>query len=101
MNARGIPVGKHGYVLIPGAWHGAWSWRPVAERLRAAGHRTITLTLPGLNDGDDPSGHRLEDAVNAYEAALQHNPNDGYAAGRLAQIFLALGERGRGGVRRR
>jgi len=64
VNARGIPVGKHGYVLIPGAWHGAWSWRPVAERLRAAGHRTITLTLPGLNDGDDPSGHRLEDAVN-------------------------------------
>ncbi|OBJ05888.1 alpha/beta fold hydrolase [Mycobacterium sp. 1465703.0] len=51
------------YVLIPGAWHGAWSWRPVAERLRAAGHRVITLTLPGMNDGDDPSGYRLRDAV--------------------------------------
>jgi pimeloyl-ACP methyl ester carboxylesterase len=51
------------YVLIPGGWHGAWSWRPVAERLRAAGHRAITLTLPGLNDGDDPSGYRLENAV--------------------------------------
>lgn len=51
------------YVLIPGGWHGAWSWRPVAERLRAAGHRAITLTLPGLNDGDDPSGYRLTDAV--------------------------------------
>jgi len=51
------------YVLIPGAWHGAWSWRPVAERLRAAGHRAITLTLPGLNDGDDPSGYELQDAI--------------------------------------
>ncbi|MDT5148120.1 MAG: hypothetical protein QOC58_2765 [Mycobacterium sp.] len=51
------------YVLIPGAWHGAWSWRPVAERLRAAGHRAITVTLPGMNDGDDPSGYRLQDAV--------------------------------------
>src|ERR1700733_6426686 len=51
------------FVLVPGAWHGAWCWRPVAERLRAAGHRAITLTLPGMADGDDPSGLRLEDAV--------------------------------------
>jgi pimeloyl-ACP methyl ester carboxylesterase len=49
--------------MIPGAWHGAWSWRPVAERLRAAGHRAITLTLPGMNDGDDPSGYQLRDAI--------------------------------------
>jgi len=51
------------YVLIPGGWHGAWSWRPVAQRLRGASHRAITLTLPGLGDGDDPSGYRLRDAV--------------------------------------
>jgi pimeloyl-ACP methyl ester carboxylesterase len=51
------------YVLIPGAWHGAWSWAPVAQRLRAAGHRAITVTLPGLADGDDPRGHRLTDAA--------------------------------------
>ncbi|KMS85624.1 alpha/beta hydrolase [Streptomyces regensis] len=51
------------YVLIPGAWHGGWCWRPVAERLRAAGHRAVVLTLPGLADGDDPTGLRLQDAV--------------------------------------
>lgn len=51
------------YVLIPGGWHGGWCWRPVANRLRAAGHRAITLTLPGLGDGDDPSGYELRDAV--------------------------------------
>jgi pimeloyl-ACP methyl ester carboxylesterase len=51
------------YVLIPGAWHGGWSWRPAAERLRAAGQRAICLTLPGLGDGDDPVGVGLEDAV--------------------------------------
>ncbi|WP_040830057.1 alpha/beta fold hydrolase [Nocardia jiangxiensis] len=50
-------------MLIPGGWHGAWSWRPVAQRLRDASHRAITLTLPGLGDGDDPSGYRLRDAV--------------------------------------
>ncbi|ORV46289.1 alpha/beta hydrolase [Mycobacterium conspicuum] len=50
-------------MLIPGAWQGAWSWLPVAKRLRAAGHRAITLTLPGLGDGDDPSGLVLKDAI--------------------------------------
>ncbi|MBE8478357.1 alpha/beta fold hydrolase [Streptomyces justiciae] len=51
------------YVFIPGAWHGGWAWRPVAERLRAAGHQAVCLTLPGLGDGDDPAGHTLQDAV--------------------------------------
>ncbi|HEX3925866.1 MAG TPA: alpha/beta hydrolase [Streptosporangiaceae bacterium] len=51
------------YVLVPGAWHGGWSWAPVAQRLRAAGHQAITVTLPGLADGDDPRGHRLADAA--------------------------------------
>ncbi|MEU3982315.1 alpha/beta fold hydrolase [Streptomyces sp. NPDC026672] len=51
------------YVMVPGAWHGGWAWRPVAERLRAAGHRAVCLTLPGLGDGDDPTGLGLDDAV--------------------------------------
>jgi pimeloyl-ACP methyl ester carboxylesterase len=51
------------YVLVPGAWHGGWAWRPVAERLRAAGHRAVCLTLPGLGDGDDSTGLGLQDAV--------------------------------------
>jgi pimeloyl-ACP methyl ester carboxylesterase len=49
------------FVLIPGAWHGGWAWRPVAEHLRAAGHQVITPTLPGLADGDDPRGLSLAD----------------------------------------
>lgn len=36
------------FVLVHGAWHGGWCWRAVAERLRAAGHRVLTPTLPGL-----------------------------------------------------
>jgi pimeloyl-ACP methyl ester carboxylesterase len=51
------------YVLVPGAWHAGWAWRAVAERLRAAGHQALTVTLPGTGDGDDPSGVRLQDAV--------------------------------------
>jgi pimeloyl-ACP methyl ester carboxylesterase len=51
------------YVLITGAWHGGWAWRPVAERLRAQGHRVLTPTLPGLADGDDPTAHQLGDVI--------------------------------------
>jgi pimeloyl-ACP methyl ester carboxylesterase len=51
------------YVLVPGAWHGAWAWRPVARRLRAAGHRVVALTLPGLADGDDGRRFGLGDTI--------------------------------------
>jgi pimeloyl-ACP methyl ester carboxylesterase len=53
------------FVLITGAWHGGWAWRPVAEHLRAAGHRVLTPTLPGLHDGDDPTRYHLSDVTDA------------------------------------
>jgi pimeloyl-ACP methyl ester carboxylesterase len=38
------------YVLVHGAWHGGWCWRPVADALRANGHRVFTPTLTGLGE---------------------------------------------------
>ena len=38
------------FVLVPGAWHGGWCWREVADWLRAAGHRVYTPTLTGLGE---------------------------------------------------
>ena len=35
------------YVLIHGAYQGGWIWKPVIERLRAAGHRVYAPTLDG------------------------------------------------------
>ena len=32
------------FVVVHGAWTGAWGWDPVAELLRARGHRVINLT---------------------------------------------------------
>jgi pimeloyl-ACP methyl ester carboxylesterase len=61
------------YVLVPGAWHGGWAWRPVAQRLRAAGHRVVSLTMPGLTDGDDPLGLRLADPVDYLVDRLERD----------------------------
>lgn len=38
------------YVLIHGAFHGAWCWKDVAARLRAAGHVVYTPTWTGLGE---------------------------------------------------
>jgi pimeloyl-ACP methyl ester carboxylesterase len=36
------------FVLVPGAWLGAWAWRDVTDLLVKAGHDVYPLTLTGL-----------------------------------------------------
>lgn len=49
------------YVLVHGAWHGAWCWRRVTPLLEAAGHHVETVDLPGHGDNPAPvSGMTLE-----------------------------------------
>ena len=38
------------FVLVHGAWHGAWCWQRVVARLTAKGHRVHAVTLTGLGD---------------------------------------------------
>lgn len=38
------------FVLVHGAFHGGWCWKPVARRLRAMGHQVHTPTLTGLGE---------------------------------------------------
>jgi pimeloyl-ACP methyl ester carboxylesterase len=41
------------FVLVPGAWHGSWSFEAVVPLLERAGHTVHALTLTGLRPGDD------------------------------------------------
>ena len=93
------------FVLVPGAWHGGWAWQPVARRLREAGYAAVTITLPGLADGDERAGLRLSDAIdhvvaevsrrNLSEVVLVGHSWGGYVitgaahrlAGRLAKVI--------------
>jgi pimeloyl-ACP methyl ester carboxylesterase len=38
------------FVLVHGAWHGAWSWQPVRDLLAAEGHETVAPDLAGLGE---------------------------------------------------
>lgn len=51
------------FVLVHGACHAGWSWRPVAEHLRTQGHRVFTPTLPGLGADDHRADVHLADVV--------------------------------------
>ena len=51
------------FVLVHGICHGGWTWRPVAELLRAQGHAVYTPTMPGLGGEDDRAQVHLIDAV--------------------------------------
>jgi pimeloyl-ACP methyl ester carboxylesterase len=59
------------FVLVHGAWHGAWSWEGVAEDLRAQGHDVEAIDLPG--HGEDATAHdeiTLDTYVDRIVAAI-------------------------------
>ncbi|GHJ47056.1 esterase [Catellatospora sp. TT07R-123] len=41
------------FVLVPGAWLGAWAWEDTARALRAHGHTALSVTLTGLGERAD------------------------------------------------
>ena len=57
------------YVLIHGAYQGAWIWKPVATRLRAAGHAAHALTLDGCGERSHVLRHGITVGTHAREVA--------------------------------
>jgi len=55
------------FVLVHGAWHGAWCWRHVAPLLRSRGHDVLAPDLPG--HGDDPAEPGSQ-TLDAYAARI-------------------------------
>jgi pimeloyl-ACP methyl ester carboxylesterase len=45
-----LPAPGKTYLLVHGAYHGAWCWKDVARRLRLLGHTVFTPTLTGLGE---------------------------------------------------
>ena len=43
---------RYTFILIHGAWQGAWAWETIVPRLNALGHEAIAVDLPG--NGHNP-----------------------------------------------
>jgi pimeloyl-ACP methyl ester carboxylesterase len=59
------------YVLVHGAWHTGAELEPVADAMRAAGHRVWCPTLAGNRPGDDRAQTGLADAVASLVAYVE------------------------------
>jgi len=42
------------YVLIHGAWHGAWCWKNIIPFLEKNGHKVVAPDLPGHGEDKRP-----------------------------------------------
>lgn len=59
------------FVLVHGAWHGAWCWYKIVAGLEAAGHRVTTLDLPSSGiDGTPPETVTLQAQADRVVATL-------------------------------
>src|SRR4029453_8308815 len=57
------------YVLIHGAYQGGWIWKPVATRLRAAGHAVYAPTLDGCGERQHSVRRGITVGTHAQEVA--------------------------------
>lgn len=104
-------------ILVPGFWLDASSWSEVTPPLDAAGHRTIPLTLPGLEAQNAPRANiGLRDHIDAVVAvvdsverpvvlvghsgggAIIHGAVDARPDRVLRAIYVDSGPLGEGGV---
>jgi len=59
------------FVLVHGAWHGAWCWEKVVPLLKEAGHEAHVIDLPGLGDDQTPIAEvTLDKYVSAVSALI-------------------------------
>ena len=76
------------FVLVPGAWHGAWCWERVAPLLREAGHEVIAVDLPCEDVAVGCAGYR-----DVTVAAIGEGVDDlvivGHSAGGLTAPLVA------------
>ena len=55
------------FLLVHGAWHGAWCWEKTAAELEKAGHRVVTVDLPSHGNDKTPA-HEV--TLDSYAQAI-------------------------------
>src|SRR5262245_27302156 len=91
------------FVLVHGAFHGAWCWRKTVAELEKRGHQAQAIDLPGQGDDTTPlSKVTLESMADHIVATLDGLPGRavlvGHSAGGMA---ISAARLSRCGARRR
>jgi len=81
------------FVLVHGAFSGAWIWEPLAHELRAAGHTVDTFDLPGLGEDHTPAAEvTLESCAQRLVDVLDSKPEPAIVAGNsMGGVIAAQG----------
>jgi pimeloyl-ACP methyl ester carboxylesterase len=59
------------FLLIHGAWHGAWCWSRLIPELESLGHRCVAPDLPGHGDDPTPRGRiTMQDYIDCITGAI-------------------------------
>lgn len=63
------------FVLIPGAWLGAWAWTPVVPLLEKQGHSAYAVTLTGMGERVHLASpeHGMETAIEDVRNTIRFN----------------------------
>lgn len=77
------------FVLVHGAWHGAWCWEKLIPEVEARGHRVVAMDLPS----DDPEA-TFEMYADVVAKAMREMPEDdvvlvGHSLGGLTVPIVA------------
>ncbi|MFI5035446.1 MAG: alpha/beta fold hydrolase [Acidimicrobiales bacterium] len=82
------------YVLVHGAWHGAWCWRDLGAELDRRGVAWRALDLPSAHDDRDGSANLVDDAAAVTAAARDAGPvilvGHSYAGAVVSEAATAL-----------
>ncbi len=90
------------FVLVHGAWHGAWCWKKLLPPLWAAGHRAFAVTLTGVGErahllsGAITLDTHIADVVNLIEAEELPDPilvGHSYGGMVITGVAQCLGKR--------
>lgn len=87
----GVVAQSKTYILVHGAWHGAWCWQKVVPLLQAQGHRAWAIDLPGHGADQTPAaGLTLADYVHKVVATAQAQPGPVILVGHsMAGVVIA------------
>jgi|HubBroStandDraft_2_1064218.scaffolds.fasta_scaffold77794_2 pimeloyl-ACP methyl ester carboxylesterase len=70
------------FLLVAGAWHGAWSWEFVIPLLAARGHRAEAVELPGMGADRTPlAGLDMMAWANTVARAIESDPEPALLVG--------------------